>query len=340
MPTVMERLTVTVDTGGLDQQLAAQIGALQQAIALAGPLIEGKTPEIGTLIGALGAVRGPAFDSSSFSGALSGALSLVPADIASVVAPVAGRFGEMATLVDERLKPLLEQAVKTARAIQQLLNLRLGCVDGIPGATASSAPPAPPPEGEPPPPTRVAVAAQQIQQLDTVLGSLPPSIDAVTLVQLLLMLLDSKPRDTFFQVNFPVIDDLIDPLQTLSAWSLLDSAGVAAHVVTSIDALSARIREAAALPLADLAVSLNATAPQWRRVALSAAADAVANSLVALDAALEAGDTGAATTALTALNTALDNYDGLRIAMSGDVLNAAPALRIRLSASPAEMLDV
>lgn len=339
MPTVMERLTVTVDTGGLDQQLAAQIGALQRAIALAGPLIEGKTPEIGTLIGALGAVRGPAFDSSSFSGALSGALSLVPPDIASVVAPVGGRFGEMATLVDERLKPLLEQAVKTARAIQQLLNLRLGCVDGISGATASSAPPPPPAEGEPAPPTRVAVASQQIQQLDTVLSSLPPSIDAVTLVQLLLMLLETKPRDTFFQLNFPVVDDLIDPLQTLSGWSLLDNAGVATHVVTSIDALAARIREAAALPLADLAVSLNATAPQWRRVALSAAADAIANNLVALDAALEAGNTGAATTALTALNTALDSYDGLRIAMSGDVLNAAPGLRARLSSSPAEMLD-
>jgi hypothetical protein len=252
----MERLTVTVDTGGLDQQLAGQVGALQQAIALAGPLLEGKTPDIGTLIGSLGALRGPAFDAGGFNGALSGALSLVPADIASVVAPVAGRFGEMATLVDERLKPLLEQAVNTARAIQQLLNLRLGCVDGIAGATASSAPPPPPAGGEPPPPTRVAVAAQQIQQVDTVLSSLPASIDAATLVQLLLMLLGSKPRDQFFRLNFPIVDDLLDPLQTLGAWSLLDNAGVTAHVVTSVDALSARMREAAALPLADLAVSL------------------------------------------------------------------------------------
>ena len=170
MPTVMERLTVSVDTGGLDQQITGQIAALQQAIALARPLLEGKTPEIGTLIGSLGALRGPAFDSSGFNGALSGALSLVPSDIASVVAPVAGRFGEMATLVDGQLKPLLEQAVDTARAIQQLLNLRLGCVDGIAGATTSTAPPPPPAEGEPAPPTRVAVAAQQIQQIDSVLS--------------------------------------------------------------------------------------------------------------------------------------------------------------------------
>ena len=339
MPTVMERLTVSVNTGGLDQQIAGQVGALQQAIALAGPLLEGRTPEIGTLIGSLGALRSPAFDSSGFNGALSGALSVVPSDIASVVAPVGGRFGEMATLIDEQLKPLLEQAVDTARALQQLLNLRLGCVDGIAGATASTAPPPPPAPGDPPPPTRVAVAAQQIEQIDTMLSGLPASIDAATLVQLLLALLGSKPRDRFFQMNLPIVDDLLDPLHTLAAWSALDNAGVAAHVVTSIDALSARVGETAAVPLADLTVSLNAAAPQWRRVALSAAADAIADHLTALDTALETGNAAAATTALTALNTALDDYDALRIAMGGDVLAAAPALRARLAASPAEMLD-
>jgi hypothetical protein len=72
---------------------------------------------------------------------------------------------------------------------------------------------------------------------------------------------------------------------------------------------------------------------------MSAAADAIANNLTALDSALEAGNAGAATTALTALNTALDNYDALRLAMAGDVLAAAPALRARLTASPADMLD-
>ena len=339
MPTVMERLTVTVDTGGLDQQIAGQIDALQQAIALAGPLLEGKTPDINTLIGSLGALRGPAFDSAGFNGALSGALSLVPSDITSVVAPVAGRFGEMATLVDGQLKPLLERAVDTARAIQQLLSMRLGCVDGIAGATTSTAPPPPPAEGEPPPPTRVAVAAQQIQQLDTVLSGLPASIDAATLVQLLLTFLASKPRDRFFRLNVPVVDDFLDPLQTLAAWSLLDDEAVAAHVVTSILAVSARVRESAAQPLADLALSLNATVPQWRRAALSAAADGIATNLTALDAALEAGDAGAAATALTALNAALDGYDALRLAMAGDVLAVAPALRVRLTSSPMDMLD-
>jgi hypothetical protein len=339
VPTVMERLTVSVNTGGLDQQIAGQVGALQQAIALAGPLLEGRTPAIGTLVGSLGALRSPSFNSGSFGGALSGALALVPSDLASVVAPVGGRFGEMGTLVDDQLKPLLERAVNTARAIQQLLSLRLGCVDGIPGATASSAPPPPPAPGDPPPPTRVAVAAQQIQQIDTMLSGLPPTLDAATLVQLLLALLATKPRDRFFTINVPVLDDFLDPLYTLSAWSALDNAGVAAHVVGSIDALSARVRESAALPLADLAASLNATAPQWRRVALGTAADAIADNLIALDTALGAGNDAAAATALTALNTALDDYDALRIAMGGDVLAAAPVLRARLVASPVDMLD-
>jgi hypothetical protein len=335
----MERLTVTVNTGGLDQQLAGQVAALQQAIALARPLVEGRTPELGTLIGSLGALRGPSFQSGSFGGALANALALVPSDITSIVAPVGGRFGEMAALVDDELKPLLERAVNTARAIQQLLRIRLGCADGVPGAKASSAPPPPPAPGDPPPPTRVAIAAQQIEQIDTMLGDLPASLDAAALVQLLLSLLGSKPRDRFFQMNLPVVDDLLDPLHTLSAWSDLNGADVAAHVVASIDALSARVRESAVVPVADLAAALNAAAPQWRGAPLSAAADAIASNLSSLEAALASGNTAAATAALGSLNTALDNYDTLRVAMAADVLAAAPALRVRLTTAPVDMLD-
>ena len=97
------------------------------------------------------------------------ALSLAPADLASVVAPIAGRFGEMATLVEERLTPILQDAVKAAKSIQQLINMRLGCPDGVTGASASAGPPPPPPPGEPAPTSRVATAAEQVEQLDAVL---------------------------------------------------------------------------------------------------------------------------------------------------------------------------
>lgn len=340
MPTVIERLNVSVSSGGLEQELTAQIGALQQAIALAGPLIDGKTPDISTLISRLGALRSPAFDGGgSFSTALSQATALVPADIGSVVAPIGGRFAEMATLVDERLKPLLQNAVKAAQGIQQLLNMRLGCLDGVAGGSGSATPPPPPPPGEPAPPGRAAIAAQQVAQFEEVLGVLPASIDASVLLQLLLMVLGSKPRDRFFALNLPVVDDLIDPLQTLAAWTVLDAAGVAAHMVASIDTLSTRVRESAALPLADLAVTLNALAPQWRRAPLSTASDAIADGMTALEAALRTADAAAATTLLASLNSALDDYDALRLAMNGDVLPAVPALRDRLAVSPALLLD-
>ena len=344
MPTVIERLSGS--TGGPAQQLGvqvgAQVGALQQAIKLAGPLLAGKTPDVSTFIGSLGALRSPAFDGGGgFGGALSRALALVPTDLAAIVAPVGGRFTEMAALVEERLKPLLQDAVKVAQAIQQLLNLRLGCLDGIGGngGNADPAPALPPAPGDPPPSGRVAIAAQQIAQLDGVLGALPNPIDASALLQLLLMQLRSKSRDTFFAINLPLVDDLLDPLQTLAAWAALDAAGVQAHMGASIDALSARLRDAAASPLAALRSTLDALAPQWRRAALSAAADAVAGGLTALDAALQAADEAAATAALGTLNTALDAYDALRIAMNGDVLPAIPALRGRLTLVTDTLLD-
>jgi len=340
VPTVIERLSISVDTGGLDQQLGAQVGALQQAIALAGPLIEGKAPSIDTLVGSLGALRNPSFDGGgSFAVALQQASSLAPADLASVVAPIGGRFTEMATLVEEQLAPLLRDAVKAAQSIQQLLNLRLGCPDGVTGSSFSTAPPPPPPPGEPTPPSRVAVAAQQVEQLDTILSALPSSIDASVLLQLLLMLLGSKPRDSFFLLNLPVLDDLADPLQTLVAWSAMNEAEIGAHLVGSIDTLSARVRECAPVPLADLAAILNAIAPEWRRAALSAAADAVAERLTALESALHTADAAAVAALLPSVNLALDDYDALRTAMSGDVLPAVPALLASLAALPLGLLD-
>ena len=162
----------------------------------------------------------------------------------------------MATLVDEQLKPLLERrgehrAGHTADPqVAARMRGRRSRRQGVFGAAATAA------AGRSTATHACGDRSAADQQIDTMLGSLPPSLDAATLVQLLLSLLGSKPRDRFFQLNLPVVDDLLDPLHTLSAWSDLDSAGVAAHVVASIDTLSARVRESAAVPLAGLAVSL------------------------------------------------------------------------------------
>jgi phage-related protein len=339
VPTVIEQLNGSVDSGGLDQRLGVQVGALQQAIALAGPLLQGKTPSIDTLIGSLGALRTPAFDGGGgFGGALDQAISLAPTDLASVVAPVEGRFGEMATLVEERLKPILEDAVKAAQSIQQLLNVRLGCPDGVPGASASATPPAPPPPGQPAPPSRVAAAAEQIEQLDATLALVPSPIDAAALLQLLLLLVGNKRRDSFFSLNVPVLDDLVDPLQTLVGWSAMDAAAIASQMAASLGALTDRVRECAAVPLVDLGATLAAAAPQWRRAQLIAAADSIADGLTALDAALQAA--GDASGPLAALNTALDDYDALRLAMAGDVLAGAANVIALVNSLPQEMLDL
>jgi hypothetical protein len=340
VPTVLEQLSISVDSGGLGQRLESQSGALQQAIALAGPLIEGKTPSLDILIGSLGALRNPSFDGGGFGGALDQAISLAPTDLTSVVAPIGGRFGEMATLVEEQLKPILQDAVKVAQSIQQLLNVRLSCPDGVTGASASaSATPPPPPPGQPAPPTRIATTAQQVQQLDSALAVIPSPIDADVLLQLLLMMISTKPRDDFFSLNVPVLDDFVYPLQTLVAWSAMNAAEVATHLAGSLSTLTARVREGAAIPLTDLATTLNTTAPQWRRAALTAAADAIADGLAALDAALQSGDAAAAAALFPTINAALDDYDTLRVAMNGDVLPTVPALLGSVSPLPNTLLD-
>jgi hypothetical protein len=105
-------------------------------------------------------------------------------------------------------------------------------------------------------------------------------------------------------------------------------------MAATIDLLTTRVREAAALPLADLGTLLTATAPQWRRPALSASTDTIANGLTALETALRTADDAAAAVALGTLNPALDQYDALRAAMNADVLPAVPALRDRVALSP------
>lgn len=344
MPTVIERIS-SVGTGGLEQQLSSQVGALQQVISLAGPLVEGKTPDITALVGRLGALRSPSFEGGGFGASLSSALALAPADLSSVVGPIGGRFAEMSTLVDAELKPLIENAVNGARGIQQLLNVRLSCLQGIGGVGSSPAPadpaaaadPAAP--AQPAPPSRIALAAQHVAQLDSVLGKLPDNIDAASLVQLLLALAGSKPRDRFIAINLPVLDDFVDPLQTLAIWAALDVDGIRAHMTTSVDALTARVRECATQPVAELAAGLGLFSTGLRATALSSAADDLAQKLGALDEALRGNDAVATSLAQQALDAAIDAYAALATTMAGDALPAARALRQLPALQPARLVD-
>jgi hypothetical protein len=81
VPTVVERLTVGVDTGGLKASVAGQVQQLVQAVELGAALIDSPPTSVQDFVGRIAGLEGPSFSiDGAVPVAFSGALDALPAD--------------------------------------------------------------------------------------------------------------------------------------------------------------------------------------------------------------------------------------------------------------------
>jgi hypothetical protein len=355
MVSVRASLDGGVSTEGLDAALEGQLSALTRAVQIAIDLAQSPPGEIGEFAARMSALRGPGFSvEGDVLTALNAAGGAMPGDPAAILAPALDVLARFDEAVSESLTPLLLDVTASASAVQQLLSVRLGCP---PEAEAGDEPPPPPepPPGDPPadpPPDsppgepaapesarRLDAATAQVASVNGMLSGLPTPLDPLGLLQLLLMLLGYKPRDAFFQINLPVVDDLIDPLQTLAVMPLLTPDALAAQFAGNVDLFRTQLEDVAAGPVQSLATDLAALQPDIDASALAAAVDALIDGYQALAAALEADDLVAADAVAATLGTALDTFDSLRAGLTANVLPGLALLNPRLGTLPVECLD-
>ncbi len=309
MPNVIERINVSVDTGDLDARLGIQIEQIKQIAELIGKLIDDPPNDLGDLLGLAENLPLPELSIDGDFGALiNTARNALPTDFGDLTAAIDGNLEAFSGL-SEQLQEILQDAVQTAAAIERLTALDFRCDQ--PGSSSaatgggSGSGTGTPPEDQNPAAQRMTRTAQQTQQVNDMLDRLPSSPTVGGLLEFFFPLIDNKPHDKLFQLTLPLIDDVIEPLRTLSRWAALDATAIGGEIETTVSLLAQRLRSATRLPLDQLETALNTLQPQLDLTALQVFTDNYASALDDLVDALQSENpTGPA---VSALNQALDD---------------------------------
>jgi len=348
MPTVFERLTVSVDTGGLDAGVAGQVRQLVQAVELGAALIDNPPSSVGDFVGRIAGLEGRSFSiAGAVPAAFSGALAALPADLGSLTGGAAGELGRFTGLLETGLMPLLGRAVTAARSFEALVTIDLRCPPGggagAGGAGAGGAGDNGEGSGEEAEAAsgaeRFQAAAAQLAQVEGLLAQLPDPITVGALIDLLFAFGRGSRSNRFGDFSFPLLDDVIDPLETCSRWSAMTPAEVGAHVQASLEALRDRVSAAAAGVVDALTAEAAAMETPLRRPQLESFAQGYLAALSDLETAVGAADLATIAARTADLDTAIDGFETLRGTMQADFTNLVPGLRRRLLASPAAMFD-
>lgn len=340
MPSVSAQLNVSVDTGDLEQKLGAQVGQLQQVIALVSRLIDNPPAEFNDFTALLGNLPLPEFAlDGDFSAGLVNAIDALPPEVGDLTGALDGDLNQIGDLIAQ-LQALLHNAVRAASSIERLVSMDFRCTgDQAAGGQQPASPPAPPLPGENPAADRMARTAGQVQQVNDMLDRLPADPTVGSLVEFFLPANDPKRRNRLFQLTLPVLDDIVEPLKTLSRWSAADATTIAAELEATLARLVSQLRDAARQLLDSLLVDLNAAQPQLALPALTSFADAYQAALADLVSALDAADTAAIASAMTALNQLLDGSAATLSQWDSSVASMLQALCTRLDTLPGVMLD-
>lgn len=336
MPTVLERINVSVDTGDLDQKLGGQVEQIQQIAQLITQLIDDPPNDVGDFLDLATNLPLPEFDvGGDFTNALNGARSGLPTDVGDLTGVLDGDLARFGALI-EQLGEVLQDSVKIAGATEGLVAIDFSCPASSSGSGSGG--------GGSPPPTnpgadRMARTAQQTQQVNDMLDRLPASLTVGGLLEFFFPIIDNKDHDILFQLTVPVVDDIIEPLRTLSRWAAMDATAVGGEIETTIIALTTHLRAAARNPLDTLTTDLVAFEPQLALPDLTTFADAYALALNDLVAAIESGTPGATSAPAAALNLELDNAAATLTAWDTTTAANLEALCRRLHEFPEELLD-
>jgi hypothetical protein len=341
VPTVIERINVSVDAGDLEARISVQVERLQQIVELVTGLIEAPPSQVGDFLDLAANLPVPELDvEGDFAAGLQAALGALPAELGDVTGAVSGDLGRFATLVEEQLQPLLQDAVRIAAAVERLMSLDFRCGHaGGPAAGGAGTGGDPAPASDNPGAERMASTAAQVQQVNDLLDRLPASPGPGGLLEFFFPIVDHKLRNKLFQVSVPLLDDVVEPLRTLSRWAAMTPAQVGLELEATIALLDLRLRAATLEPIDQLGTDLGALAPQLELPALAGFADAYGGALDDLVLALETADPPATVAPVAALNNALDEVAPTLASWDGGVAANLEGLRLRLKGMSDDLLD-
>ncbi len=363
MPTIFERLDVSLQGNGLAGQLSAQAGSLTGIAQTVTGLIQNPPRSLADLGQALQELPLPDFAASGGVADTLGAIQeAVPADLSSITGSLTAGLRDLNVSLEVDVARLLSDVMAAIQAFHRLLQIDLVCDDesgsgggssggaggsggtggagsgtagggGAGGGGEAGAGPAEPA------PTGVAAATTQVDAVRAVLEAAPSPFNVEGLLSLLRQVTQFQSRAAFLPINLPIVDDWIDPLQTLETWKGMEPAGIRDHMAQTLQDLDAFIRATVPEAVADLAADLAASPASGHAEDLARIASGLTVALGQLRAAVTATDLSGAGPAAAQVQTLLDELDGLRPALQADLVEGLPILGGRLASLPDDVAD-
>lgn len=361
MPSVFVRLDVSLQGNGLSGQLAAQAGGLASIAQTVAGLVQNPPGSLADLGRALDELPLPDLAvSGDFAGALGALQEAVPTDLSSVLGNLTAGLRGLDVTLEVDVARLLGEVMEAIAAVHRLLQIDLVCAEesgaggggagasggtggggasGAAGAGAGGGGGAAGAGSAEPAPTGVAAATAQVDAIRAVLDAAPSPFDVEGLLSLLRQVTRFQSRATFLPLHLPIVDDWIDPLQTLETWKGMQPAEIRDHMAQTLQDLDAFIRETAPGAVAGLAADLAANPASGQAAALARIASGLTAALGQLRAAVTAGDPSGAGPAAAQIQALLDELDGLRPVLQADLVEGLPVLGERLASLPDDVAD-
>ena len=343
MPTVFERLDVSLQGNGLSLAIAGEAGKLLTAGQQLQALVDNPPEGIAQLAASLADVALPALDVSGFAGALAGLGDVLPSDLGDATSAVNAAFDTLQVSAGVQLTGRLTVFVDGVKGIQRLLATDFTPPPDLFAETALAAAPeagsvaphagrdaAAPAAGRDANSTRprdsaatsaaspaenaatsaAQARARRLQALasSNAYFSAQPAFDPPALVEYLHRAFAGLPREQAKVRKLPFIDNLRWLLINTVRMRSMDAGQLHQHIGSTLQALAAFLSGAADWPLGATATQLQTLAAQVDLAALHTESQTLTTRLTAIAAAVANASIDAPATAadITAANTALD----------------------------------
>jgi hypothetical protein len=348
MPTLFDRLDTALEGNELSTRLPETVGRLTAVSETVVGLIQDPPDSLGDLGQALNELPLPELLGGDFASSLGAVQGAVPAELSSVVVGLSDGLAGLQDTVGRELAGVLDGVLEAIRAIDRLAKIDLTCLSapepvpsgasGGPGGGSPGHASLPGGVGNDRAPSSstgpgsIAEAANQIQAINDALDVLPSPLNVENLLGWLSSTVGMGYKRDFLPATLPIIDEIIDPLNTLTAWNAFTSDQIRDHLAQSVQDLAAFIHGTAPGVVSALASDLAATAGQLETTALAQVADGLTARLGELAAAVNGADLSGTAAAVAEINARLDSYADLRSTMHSGLLSVLPSLNARLGA--------
>lgn len=345
MTNIFQRLDVAVSADGIAGDLAGQIQKITAIAQTLQSLIDNPPDEIGGVVAALGNLPLPDLSIGAGLGDAFGEIgNLLPPDVAEFTGEIQVRLDNAQELVAD-INGSVQSVLQAAAALYRLTEIDWNCADtsvdggSTAGGTAggSTVPSNPEEERDG---VSVTATNQVVTQTNDALDLFPSPFTIETVIDSIALLVAQDPDAIQRFLPVPVLDELIDSLNTVVAWRNMNATELQSALNNSLGSLAAllqQIPEQLLQPLGTLAADLTAELPF---TVIDDALNALAAAYSELAAMVASGDLSAVTATATAADAALTQLQDLLPILSAPPRAAqlANACR-RLTDLPEDLAD-